>query len=299
MLALSGMGRGRLVCKGLHMLAILGLTLGAAVAAFILTDIEDDISTEHQHSDRTPDEPDLPVIPFDTVMAASDQDSIVFSGDADDTVITGDGNDHLDGEDGDDHLIAGAGHDTLEGGRGNDILEGGTGDDTLNGHVGDDVLLGNAGNDTLNGGDGADYLDGGDGDDWLLGSFGDDVLIGGQGADTLHGGMGNDVVYDRGDSDRDYLNGGDGDDTLIGDDGDVLHGGTGADMFSLADDDSVTIQDFDGDEDQIEILHNGTAPILTTAQTPEGLSLMADGEIVAIFQNVSHLDVSQVTLIAT
>lgn len=290
-------GRGRLEITGDIMLAILGL-VGAAVAAFMFIDTSEDEETSATQSDSEGSVPAVKVTPLVEMLPPSDADTVIFSGDADDTVVTGAGNDHLDGEDGDDRLVSGAGNDTLEGGRGSDVLEGGAGDDQLNGHVGDDILLGGAGNDALNGGGGADHLDGSDGDDWLLGSLGDDVLVGGAGADTLHGGQGDDLLYDRGDMDRDYINGGAGNDTLTGDQGDLLNGGPGADVFALARANGVAIEDFEPAEDTIEITYEGPPPQLATVRSEAGLTLLADGEVIAIFENLDHLDLDQVMLVA-
>jgi len=139
-----------------------------------------------------------------------------------------------------------------------DIISTGAGDD--HGHIGDDNIRGDAGDDEFNGGAG---------DDTLLGSLGDDALVGGEGADTLHGGSGDDVLSDRGDNMRDFLNGGAGNDVLMGDAGDHLHGGTGIDP-----------------------------PELSTGASDAGLTLLADGDLVATFSNLDGLDVTIVSLVA-
>ena len=110
--------------------------------------------------------------------------------------------------------------------------------------------------------------------------------------------MGNDTVFDRGDLTRDYLNGGDGNDTLKGDTGDILNGGTGADVFSLMEAAQVSIEDYNPAEDTIEITYAGALPLLSTAQTEDGLALLADGEAVAVFANLDQLDLGQVRLVA-
>jgi len=106
------------------------------------------------------------------------------------------------------------------------------------------------------------------------------------------------MVFDRGDIARDYINGGDGNDTLMGDTGDILNGGTGADTFSLMTESVVTIEDFDRDEDTIEITFTGDVPILATQPTAEGVTLFADGEPVATFDNITSLDLERIVLIA-
>lgn len=280
------------------MLAIFGL-ISATLGALLLIGPDDTPAQPEPTDDAPSDDPSVTITAIDALLdGISDDDTVIFSGDADDTVVTGAGNDYIDGEDGDDQLSGGAGNDQIEGGRGNDILQGGDGDDLLNGHIGDDTISGGAGNDALNGGDGQDILMGDDGDDALLGSLGNDILVGGAGADTLHGGAGDDLLYDRADRDADYLNGGAGDDRLMGGAGDNLHGGTGADVFALTVQNDALIEDFDPSEDLIEITHEGEPPILSTTQSENGLVLLADGEIVATFANLSNLDVTKVTLIA-
>ncbi|WP_306166844.1 calcium-binding protein, partial [Yoonia sp.] len=155
---------------------------------------------------------------------------------------------------------------------------GGDGDDALNGGDGDDLLMGDSGNDTM------------------LGSMGDDVLFGGAGADTLHGGPGNDLLFDRGDDRVDFLNGGAGNDILMGDHGDILNGGTGADIFSLIVQNNAVVEDYDAQEDRIEIVYQGDPPNMTTKQTDAGLILLADGEIIATFPQLFELDTGSIVL---
>lgn len=187
----------------------------------------------------------------------------------------------------------------LKGSRNNDLIEAGAGDDALIGALGDDQLYGEDGNDKLLGGDGDDLLDGGAGDDDLLGSYGDDQLLGGEGSDLLQGGHGDDTLFGGDDIDTDFLNGGAGDDHLHAGDFDNLNGGSGEDTFVLEDVTGVTIDDFNPDEDVIELAYDDTPPDLTTAVDDGSLSLFADGELVAIFPGLDTLNVeSAVKLIA-
>ena len=114
----------------------------------------------------------------------------------------------------------------------------------------------------------------------------------------MHGGSGDDILYDRGDQDRDYLNGGEGDDRLIGGAGDVLNGGTGADTFVLGMRDAAIVEDFDANEDTIELTYEGDIPVLSTVKTELGLTLLANDEVVAIFENLETLNLAHVTLVA-
>ena len=289
------------------MLAILGL-LGLALAATAFVDLP---SAQEDEDPVTDTDDDL----FDGDFAqsflsedvASDagagqdapDDLINFSaplddlpgGQTDDFLGT-DADDVAEGGDGLDVLLGGAGDDELNGGRDDDLLDGGFGDDTLYGAVGDDQLFGEAGNDTLIGGEGDDLLNGGEGDDVLNGSYGNDSLTGGYGADMLNGGDGNDTLDGGDDAEKDYLNGGDGDDRLIARLNDHLNGGTGADTFVLDDAIMAAVDDFNPDEDVIELGYDDTPPALSTQLGDDGLVLLADGEVVATFPGLQSLDVA-------
>jgi len=124
-------------------------------------------------------------------------------------VSAGDGDDFVQASGRGDTIDGGAGNDTLYGGRLDDWLIGGEGDDILDagsatpGTLGGDgnYLNGGAGNDILRGREGSDWLEGGDGTDLLEGGAGDDILAGGAGnGDVLHGGSGADqYILRRGD----------------------------------------------------------------------------------------------------
>lgn len=91
-----------------------------------------------------------------------------------------------------------------------------------------------------------------EGDDFVVAGFGNDVISGGSGIDFLYGEDGNDSAFGGADGDyiygargNDFISGEDGDDFLIGVDVlspdagageiDILTGGTGSDVFYLAD----------------------------------------------------------------
>ena len=108
-------------------------------------------------------------------------------------------------------------------------------DDTIAAQGGSDTVFGDAGDDTLSGGEGRDIIRGGSGDDTIRGNEAGDILLGGSGNDTLYGDAGDDTLV-----------GGLGDDSLTG--------GTGADTFLFgADSGNDTIQDFDKDNDTIDL----------------------------------------------
>ena len=106
-----------------------------------------------------------------------------------------------------------------------------SGDDVLKGAQGeDDVLRGLAGDDTIYG-----Y----EGDDTLYGGSGDDFIAGGDGDDTIYGGTGDDQLW--GDGTRSDI---------------ALAGATDADTFVFKPNDgSDTIQDFNINEDRIDVSH--------------------------------------------
>ncbi|MCO4848484.1 MAG: calcium-binding protein [Yoonia sp.] len=295
------------------MLAILGL-LSVALSAVMLTGADfgfgddakgDDGASTSTDTDKEPEIVSLDAILDDSAQGVSDQsgdDTIIFSGNGDDAVVTGDGDDLIDAEDGNDTVDGGNGDDELHGGRGDDEIIGGGGDDTLYGHVGDDIMFGGTGNDAMIGGDGMDVLEGGDGDDALQGYLGNDTLIGGNGTDVLFGGSGDDLLDGRDDDGAmDFLNGSAGDDVLLAGTGDHLNGGTGADVFGLSHDSNAYVQDFDLDDDSIEVAYDtlSAVPILRFEDIEDGVLLLADGEIVATFAGHTALDMASVPVLLT
>lgn len=259
------------------MFAILGL-LSVALSAVMLAGTDfgfgDDADGDDDTSKSTDTEQEPEIVSLDAILDSSAQgvsdqtgdDTIIFSGDADDVIVTGDG------------------------------------DDTLFGHVGDDVMFGGAGNDAMIGGDGTDILEGGDGDDALQGYLGDDTLIGGNGADVLFGGSGDDLLDGRDDDGgTDFLNGSAGDDVLLAGTGDHMNGGTGADLFGLSNDSNAYVDDFDPDEDSIEVAYDAlsTTPIMRYEDNDDGAMLFADDEIVATFAGQTALDMASVPILLT
>jgi len=293
------------------MFAILGLfSLALGAVMMTGTDIMDD-TTEKDHARDTPDtessEPEI--VSMESILDdagsgfsdGSDDDLFIVTGNDDDLVTAGGGDDVIDTRDGNDTIFAGEGDDEMHGGRGDDALDAAGGDDTLYGHTGDDVLSGGDGNDGLIGGDGDDTLFGGAGDDALQGYLGNDTLVGGKGADVLFGGAGDDVLDGRDDGTMDFLNGGAGDDVIFAGVGDHVNGGTGADRIGLESNANAIVDDFDIDEDTIEIAYdiNELAPIVRFEDTDAGAVLLADGAIVATFTGHTALDLASVPVVLT
>lgn len=296
------------------MFAILGL-LSLALSAAMLTGTDlDDVSTAEQDAadaKLAQDDDSSEIVTLDELLGDADSgesasvdldvDVMLFANASDDHLSTGSGNDLVSGEDGNDVIDGGAGDDELHGGRGDDIVNGNDGNDDIFGHVGDDMLDGSAGDDALNGGDGADILYGGDGNDALLGSLGNDTLIGGNGEDVMFGGSGDDVLDGRDDDSKDFINGGAGDDILLAGIGDHLNGGDGADTFVLETDSGAFVDDFNPDEDTIEIAYDaiGGEPVLQFIDNDEGVLLMADDTAVATFAGLTSLDLAGVPVVFT
>lgn len=179
----------------------------------------------------------------------------------------------------------------------NDGFIAGDGDDTLWGGLGNDALYGENGIDTFKGGPGNDLLDGGLGNDYLEGEVGDDVLIGGNGNDTLSGGGGNDIfnAYGGDLSEKDLLNGSFGYDLyILGFGSDVFYDQNGNDDFAV-------IELFEPFRDKIVLAKDGNVNYTTSLgnyHTPQfltdtlDLGLYANGDLIAIIDNVSYPDPS-------
>lgn len=188
-----------------------------------------------------------------------------------------------------DKAYGGTGNDTILLLGGDDFGFGNDGNDLVSGYTGHDVLVGGAGHDTLRGGDGDDVLEGGDGDDLLLGGDGSDLLIGGEGADVLRAGKGEDYIRDEAGADTIYA--GMGDDKIEitegGNDGQVIYGRGGADVFILAAGTNGLIADFDEDEDVIDLTAWGTNDLdqLDMIQQDDGIWLVAQGEASVLIAN--------------
>ncbi|MCG5057656.1 MAG: calcium-binding protein [Limnoraphis sp. WC205] len=190
----------------------------------------------------------------------------------------------------------------------NDVIYGRGGNDTLSSFSGDDFLNGQFGNDLLFAGQNNDILIGDSGDDTIFGDRGIDTVYGGSGVDVLYGNSDDDIVYgDRGDDQvyggqgNDQLTGGTGSDLILGDRGeDTLTGVSGRGKgYTL-------IQDFNSQEDTIQLVGNATSYELVNSQDletqssvnlPEGTAIIFedfDGskELIAVVEGNSALDLN-------
>lgn len=226
----------------------------------------------------------------------------------DDTIIGGAGRDHMHGGDGNDQISGGTEDDGLHGENGDDRLDGGGGSDTVFGGAGNDTIDGGADADSLSGGLGDDSITGGPGDDTLRGNHGDDTLRGGAGTDNIGGGKGSDLLDGSDDDGLDYLDGGTGDDTILGGQQDVMTGGAGADLFSVAleTDPSAPAQimDYSSEDDTLVLTYDADAmeaPEITVTEDPEISGLMhvqIGGQDVALVHNAAGLSVADIQVIA-
>ncbi|MCH2096050.1 MAG: hypothetical protein MK160_13170 [Rhodobacteraceae bacterium] len=192
-----------------------------------------------------------------------------------------------------------------------DTLIGSDGDDVLQGSAGDEIILTGPGDDFVRSLDGADVIVDGvpdvqeAGNDTLYGDGGDDEVISFGGSDSLFGGTGNDLLYaiDLESGQPDTLNGGYGDDALAGDDGDILTGGAGTDLFAVglgAFDPvaPVTISDFESDDLlQIEIsrdgfLAGGPGDTVRVEDGPDGAEVLVNGTVLARLTGVLASDLT-------
>ncbi len=261
-------------------------------------------------------------------------DDIVFGGWGADTIRGGSGNDDLRGGQVFDEIYGGSGDDFVGGGEGSDKLWGDDGDDILMGNKDDDKIWGGTGNDLLYGEDGDDELTAGSGNNKLFGGAGDDelsvhaytdagehgnnLLHGGAGQDLIKSGLGSDILFGGAGQDRiqsnggtDILDGGGGDDVLFArnideneGEADTLTGGAGADTFVFSDfvyDGSVTVTDFDSEEDLLRVLTRDDTSaqeqydLFLTGASQNGDDIFwvdADGKYTARIENLSMTDLS-------
>ncbi|MBG1258427.1 calcium-binding protein [Nostoc commune] len=153
---------------------------------------------------------------------------------------------------------------------------------------------------TIYGKDGNDQLYGGKYADYLFGEGGDDILRGDDGNDYLYGGDGNDMIGPVG-SDSGLIN-----------ERDFMSGGSGADSFTLSDDDDgvyfrsggnsdyAIIYDFSLQEgDSLVLGMSSSYQVGTTSLLGGQNALFYSNDLIAIFPNTTNLDLQIAVAIAT
>lgn len=232
-------------------------------------------------------------------------------------------NDRVDDTDEASEINGGAGNDFLQGRGGADTLDGGTGNDTIFAGGGDDSATGGSGDDRIFLGDGNDiyspeidetsatpsFGDTDDrGNDFVRGGAGDDAIVDLHGSNTIFGDGGDDLIATFGSGNTpdapDTVDGGSGADVIFADDGDLLTGGSGEDVFAVVDPanfdtDAVIITDFNTDEDTL------VAFVPEAGQSTEEIELRYDasanalrafwrGDEVAVLNGLSSADAANV-----
>jgi aminopeptidase N len=144
----------------------------------------------------------------------------------------------------------------------NDSMYGTSADETLAGLNGDDTLYANGGEDTL------------------VGNVGNDLLYGSAEADTLLGGAGNDTIYGNGG--EDFINSGAGFDTVW------LGGSSNATVLVRvsanpdANDDYVTIKNFQLGATKIRVREGIPASELSFADSADGAQILSGDDLLAV-----------------
>ena len=136
--------------------------------------------------------------------------------------------------------------------------------------------------------------------DTLWGTDDADTIFGAWGEDTVYGGAGDDILFGDDDAVGDDLIGGDGNDIFQAGDQDSLTLGAGDDVIRIAAAATITVDDFNPDDDRIEVIYErgNPVPTLETVTTETGLLLRADDQLVAELRGVYALDLDDVKLIA-
>jgi Ca2+-binding RTX toxin-like protein len=148
-----------------------------------------------------------------------------------------------------------------------------------------DSLVGEAGDDNLQGNENNDILNGGIGNDNLYGGFGTDTLIGGDGNDWIRGADGgaNDINTNQ----FDRLTGGAGADNFVL--GDALFVNSWPHYLGVG---NAIITDFNTAEDRIRLYGNRDSYSLN-ASGLNNTGIYYQGDLVAVVQNATNLDLSQ------
>lgn len=224
--------------------------------------------------------------------------------------------DRVEGTDGPNAISGGVGGDFLQGRGGDDTLDGNSGNDTIYAGDGDDSAVGGPGNDRIFLGDGDDEStpiddpDADRGNDFIRGGAGQDGIIDLNGSDTIFGDADSDVIAAFGSANTpdapDTIDGGAGDDALFGDNGDVMTGGTGEDIFSIirpinTTPETVVITDFDVVEDTLALFvpeaDSATETVdLRFDPTENALRAFWRGDEVAVLNGLTTADIPDVRI---
>lgn len=274
--------------------------------AFFISDDDDD--TEEVIVDEvTPSEPTAPNV----IIATPEQDILEGTSGADrmtgnemsNEILGEGGNDLIEGRGGNDAIVAGDGNDTVLAGDGDDFVSGGAGNDRVFLGDGDDEYVAD---DDISEMAGDDFVRGGDGRDFIIDLLGSNELRGDLGRDTL-------IAFDGLNEDGNYfmpselgatdtLSGGFGNDHLAGDDGDLMTGGIGNDVFYATDDkdedlSEVRITDFNPTEDSLVVVQlNGFTDltVLSYETTAQGVRVSFEGRSVAFLEGLGAGSVANI-----
>ncbi|NOR30782.1 MAG: hypothetical protein GQ539_06770 [Sulfitobacter sp.] len=296
-------------------LFILPALLGAAFLVNVFEDDDDDdVSVPDAIKDLDPENvyPTVQTIINDTSLI----ENLLIDRSDNVTVGTGD-DDDISGSQADDFIYGTADDDSISALEGSDIVLGGQGNDTIDLGAGDDFVLPDIGENNLDYSNlsGNDVIRGGDGDDIIGDLLGKNRLVGNQGDDVL-------VAIDAPNIDPYYYNdaesgtsdtliGGAGTDLLVGDDGHVMAGGLGSDIFVALDDENQTgadvfaevrITDFNTEEDYLMLLHVKGAiesdVELTFDDKINAVRASYEDRPVAILEGLTAADISKIQSIA-
>lgn len=265
----------------IYILALLSILIGTSYALGA-SDDEVDVQKVDLLDDSDPDFEDT-----------RDRDDVVLDADGSVNLVDlGAGDDWVDTGDGADWVAAGPGDDMVRLGNGDDFAIADTGDLQSQAYFDPEnadaysAQISAAEDDTYSGDD--TYL-AGDGDDRIEDSLGSDYIRGQSGADDLS-------ALDRDLGAPDTIEGGYNNDTLRGDDGDVLLGETGDDLFVLHSRDGadpIVVADFSPQEDLLKLVdESGNQLIADRIQDGDDVLLQVDGNTIAILQNVDMADLS-------
>lgn len=286
------------------MFALLLIPALLGLALIVGDDSDDDITSDGE--DFAPVEEDNATGETITTTLEAGENSFDGTG-ANDRVADTDEASAIDGGAGRDFIQAFGGADTIDGGTGNDTIFAGDGDDTATGGTGNDRIF-------LGDGDDVYFLEDDEttdrGNDFIRGGAGSDGIIDLNGSDTIYGDTGDDIIAAFGSGDvadlADTIDGGAGDDVLFGDNGDLMTGGEGEDIFAVinplnVDTEASIITDFNPAEDALIAFvpeANGAFESVELEYDPSANALRAfwRGDEVAVLNNLTSADASSVDI---